>query len=282
MDLIPFPTRLPVLRFTLFGQHVAVACDSRETAELLGTIYGAFPSFDDSGPAPALDYSVEQGPTGEFLIRRRCDELSRAYGTGSLLYEFEHDLTVEVQKRRPDLYFLHAAALEREGRAVLLVAESGGGKSTTAWALLHHGFRYASDELAPIELSTGRVHGFPHALCLKSDPPGPYVLPRTVVRTSRSRHVPVELLPCGLAPCPLPLDAVVFLRYREEQHEPAIRCVGAAEATARLYVQALNPLAHSADGLDAALQVVRGVRCFDLDAAGLGATCDLVVRTLFP
>ncbi len=261
---------------------MAVACDGSEPAELLGAVYGAFAPGDRSERGvPALDYSVARGPAGEFQIRRQCELLSCADGTGSFLYEFEHDLTVEVQQRRRDLYFLHAATLERGGRAVLLVAESGAGKSTTAWGLLHHGFRYASDELAPIDLSSGRVHGFPHALCLKADPPAPYALPVGVLRTSRSRHVPVALLPCALAPCPLPLDAIVFLRYRPERHQPAIRPVAAAEATARLYVQALNPLAHPGDGIDAALQVVRGARCFGLEAAGLGATCELVVRTLF-
>jgi hypothetical protein len=274
---------LPVLRFVLFEQDVAVACDGHGPAELLGAVYGAFASGDGAGGGlPALDYSVARGPAGEFLIRRRCEEFACADGTGSFLYEFEHDLTVELQKRRSDLYFLHAAALERRGRVVLLVAESGAGKSTTTWGLLHHGFRYASDELAPIELSSGRVHGFPHALCLKADPPAPYTLPGGVLRTTRSRHVPVALLPCGLAPCPLPLDAIVFLRYQAERHQPSIRPVAAAEAAARLYVQALNPLAHPADGIDAALQVARGVRCLSLDAARLDATCDLVVRTLFP
>ena len=150
-----------------------------------------------------------------------------------LLLHFEQDLTVELQKRRSDLYFLHAAALERDGRALLLVAESGGGKSTTAWGLLHHGFRYASDELAPIDLATGRVHGFPHALCLKADPPAPYPLPAGTLRTSRSRHVPVGLLPAPLADGPLPLDAIVFLRYRPDLDGPAIRPMGTAEAAAR-------------------------------------------------
>jgi hypothetical protein len=273
---------LAAVRFVLLGQHVAVACEGREPAELLGAVYGAFASRDGfADGVPVLDYSVARGPAGEFLIRRRCEELSRADGTGSFLYEFEHDLTVELQKRRRDLYFLHAAALERAGRVVLLVAESGAGKSTTTWGLLHHGFRYASDELAPIDLSSGRVHGFPHALCLKADPPAPYALPGGVLRTSRSRHVPVALLPCDLAPCPLPLDAIVFLQYQAERREPSIRPVAAAEATARLYVQALNPLAHPSDGIDAALQIARGGRCFSLDAAELGATCELVVRTLF-
>jgi hypothetical protein len=57
--------------------------------------------------------------------------------------------------------------------------------------------------------------------------------------------------------------------------------MSAAEAAARLYTQALNPLAHPADGIDAALQVARGVRCFGLETADLDATCALVVRTLF-
>ena len=59
-----------------------------------------------------------------------------------------------------------------------------------------------------------------------------------------------------------------------------MRPMGTAEAAARLYTQALNPLAHPEDGLDAALQVVRGARCFGLEAAALDATCALLVRTL--
>jgi len=274
---------VPLLRFALFGQHVTVACDTGEPAEALQTLYGAFAAPEGGGAeATELAYSVRRSSAGDFLIRRRAVDLPRADGIGMLLFHFEQDLTVELQKRRSDLYFLHAAALEREGRAVLLVAESGGGKSTTTWALLHHGFRYASDELAPIDLSSGRLHGFPHALCLKAEPPTPYPLPGGVLRTSRSLHVPVDLLPSALAPSPLPLDAVVFLRYQPELDRPAIRPVSAAEATARLYVQALNPLAHPGDGIDAALQVVTGARCFGLQSGGLGATCELVVRTLFP
>ena len=273
---------MPLLRFLLFGQHVAVACETGESAAVLGTVYGAFAFSEERTPGPpALAYTVGRGPTGEFLIRRGAEDLPPAESTGMLLFRFEQDLVVELQKRRSDLYFLHAAALERDGRALLLVAESGGGKSTTTWGLLHHGFRYASDELAPIDLATGRVHGFPHALCLKADPPAPYPLPDGVLRTSRSRHVPVGLLPSALAPTPLPPDAIVFLRYRPDLDRPAIRPMGAAEATARLYTQALNPLAHPADGIDAALQVVRGVRCFGLETADLDATCALVVRTLF-
>jgi hypothetical protein len=48
---------------------------------------------------------------------------------GELLYIVEKDLTIELQKLRRDLYFLHAAALAIAQNAFLLVAPSGGGKS---------------------------------------------------------------------------------------------------------------------------------------------------------
>jgi len=176
---------------------------------------------------------------------------------------------------------MHAAALERNGGVTLVVAPSGGGKSTTAWALLHRGFRYASDELAPIDLESGEVHGFPHALCLKTDPPGgAYPLPEGTLYTRRARHIPVEYLPAPLAPCPVRLDTIVFLDRRTAVVAPSIRGIGAAEAAARLYPQSLNPLAHPADGTDAAVRIVRRARCFHLEASDLDSICRLVLSTV--
>jgi len=45
-------------------------------------------------------------------------------------------LTIELQKLRSDLYFLHAAVLGFKGKACLLVAPSGGGKSLTTWGVI--------------------------------------------------------------------------------------------------------------------------------------------------
>jgi len=259
-----------------------VVCETEASASLLRAVYGAFvrPAAAVAAP-PALTYTISPVSGGGFVLRRGEQAPLLADDEAWLLFYFEKDLTIELQRRRRDLYFLHAAALERGGQGVLLVAESGGGKSTTTWGLLHHGFRYASDELAPIDVATGQVHGFPHALCLKTDPPAPYPLPPGVVRNWRAAHVPVDRLPCDLASGPLAPDVILFVRHRPELSQPVLESMGKAEAAARLYVQALNPLAHPADGLDAALEIVGDARCLSLATAALDASCALVTRELF-
>ena len=110
-------------RFLLFEQHVTVACETSESGSALGTVFGAFASSEERTPGPpVLSYTFGLGTTGEFLIRRGDEDLPLAQDTGMLLFRFEQDLVVELQKRRSDLYFLHAAVLERDGRAVLLLA----------------------------------------------------------------------------------------------------------------------------------------------------------------
>ncbi len=61
---------------------------------------------------------------------------------------------------------LHAAALLKNERMLLLNARPGGGKSTLTAALVHHGFGYCGDDLALVD-KEGRVRGAPFAITLK-------------------------------------------------------------------------------------------------------------------
>jgi hypothetical protein len=199
---------------------------------------------------------------------------------GELILLLDQDLIVQLQRRRPELYFVHAGVLERGGRALMVVAPSGGGKSTTVWGLVHHGFRYLSDELAPIDVRTMRVHPYPRAITLKRRPPRAYPLPKRARSTSRGLHVPTAALAGGVGAHAVPLAAVFFLRYTPEAPGPALERIGTAQAGARLYANALNALAHPGDGLDAALRIAARTACFHLSTADLAATCALVQATL--
>ena len=63
---------------------------------------------------------------------------------------------------------LHAAVLERGGRALILPAPSGSGKSTLCAALLFHGWRLLSDELAMIDPRDGQLVPMPRPVSLKN------------------------------------------------------------------------------------------------------------------
>lgn len=63
---------------------------------------------------------------------------------------------------------LHAAVLERNGRALILPAPSGSGKSTLCAALLFHGWRLLSDELTLICPQTGHLVANPRPVSLKN------------------------------------------------------------------------------------------------------------------
>jgi hypothetical protein len=236
--------------------------------------YSAFVARADE--AANLEYDVLQLKAPAFDLWFNGDPAEHAVDEYELLYAFEKHMTMEVQKLRQDLLFLHAAALERNRCAVLLVAPSGTGKSTTAWALIKSGFRYLSDELAPIALSTLQVHPYPHALCLKWEPPAPFSLPSETLRTSYTLHVPVDCFRDQVCDEGAPLAAIFFLRYDPQIGAPQANPISRAEAAARIYSNALNLLAHPRYGLDAALEVVQQSRCFELFTGDLRKTCNLI------
>jgi HprK-related kinase A len=63
---------------------------------------------------------------------------------------------------------LHASAVERDGRALLMTGMSGAGKSTLAALLGSRGWRLMGDEFALIDPETGLVHAFPRLVSLKN------------------------------------------------------------------------------------------------------------------
>lgn len=264
------------LRLRILGQRVQIDCVAPAVQALLTANFGAMAAADNDGASPDLKYTVNcTGPAFSIARGGGQDPLIGA-GLSDLLYLLEKDLTVALQLRRTDLLFLHSAAVEWGGKAYLFAAEAGSGKSTTTWALLHHGFRYLSDELSAIELESLAVLPYPHALCLKTPPPAPYALPEQAIHLGRTIHAPAESLPAPVAPTRRPIGAVFLLRHRPGLDVPDLRELGPAEATARLYVTALNLLAHPDRGLDAVVQVAGHVPCFALDSADLSSTCALI------
>jgi HprK-related kinase A len=64
---------------------------------------------------------------------------------------------------------LHAGVLERDGRALVLPAVPGSGKSTLTAALALSGWRLFADEFGLLDWRTGLFHPMPRAIALKNE-----------------------------------------------------------------------------------------------------------------
>ncbi len=233
--------------------------------------------------AADLSYFVRRGSHfPSWTLVREGQAAIDADDAAELLFHLEKDLAIAVQRRRAELLFLHAAALEWRGTAYLLAGESGQGKSTTAWGLLHHGFRYLSDELSPVSVDDLEVYAYPQALCLKRPPPAAYPLPADgVVDLGRTLHIPVAVLPHGTAQLPCRLGGLLFVAHDlGALSPPRVQALTRAEAAARAYVVTLNALAHPSRGIDSVVRLTDRVPSWVLHTTDLAATCRAVVELL--
>ena len=217
------------------------------------------------------EYHVARTAGGTYRLSSAGTTLEFADADRFLFY-LDKNITIALQHLRPDLLFVHGAAIAWQGRVAVLAAPPGTGKSTLVLTALRSGFQYLSDELAPIDLRDLTVFPYPRALYLKTAPPGPHPLPATAIDHGGRYHVPA---PAGTAAVPrtAPLAAVMFLR-RDGERFSGLRPLSTASAAAHLLANSLNLLSHSAAGMDAVAAVSGAVSCYELDATDLIAASE--------
>lgn len=175
---------------------------------------------------------------------------------GLLAAEMGMNLQMALGQR--SFLLLHAASVEREGRALLLTGHSGAGKSTLGALLGERGWRFMGDEFALLGLDDGRLHPFPRAISLKNeslalfdgvDPArlGP-VLTGTPKGTIRHLRPNAEAV-AGMG-APAKPAMILFPRFGIEL-KPEVRDVGAAEAFMRLTQASTNYVALADRGFEA-------------------------------
>lgn len=95
------------------------------------------------------------------------DTVPMAFGHALLAIEMAMNMQVALGERRHLL--IHASAVERGGKALIMPGESGSGKSTLAALLAERGWRLMADEFVMIDVATGLAKPFPRAISLKNE-----------------------------------------------------------------------------------------------------------------
>jgi hypothetical protein len=240
---------------------------------------------DDAAPVDHW-YSLTASDTavGTIDVRRDGDELVRAQRPGDALGSVVCDLNRSAAEASGGHLLFHAGALEVDGIGVLVPGASGSGKSTLVAGLVRAGLGYLTDELAALDMATGRLVPYPKPITLK---PGSFDVLSDMAPadcSGRGRdpwageewHVAVGTgtgRRIGRACKP---GFVVVPRY-DATAETALTPLSATQAFLALAVNAVNLIPHGSAGTRALGRLAVRCRCFSLTVSDLDAACRLVL-----
>jgi HprK-related kinase A len=248
----------------------------RAPLDALAGLYADYPA-----PADGLcDFTVRLEPEKPWrrLIRPSVairgdyilpDAAPLSLAHGLLAAEMGMNLQMALGQKR--YLLLHAATVEKDGRALIMTGESGAGKSTLAALLGERGWRLMGDEFALLDMDTGMLLPFPRAISLKNGAIavmegevdaarfGPRLdgTPKGAIRHMRPNGDALARMGEGARPA-----LILFPRFGEAA---AVRGVGQAEVFIRLTQASTNYVALGRRGFDALTGLVRSVPALAID-----------------
>ena len=149
---------------TFAGQWLRICTSDPEVLEVIDFLAGAH--LREAGPAMACPLKVERrGDT--FHLEGQGPRAQTQVGAEMLEEILAQVLVYRLAEHNAEHLLLHAAALEWAGRAILLVAPAGCGKTTLTGWLTTQGFGFLTDELAAVN-EAARVSGFGRPLNVKA------------------------------------------------------------------------------------------------------------------
>lgn len=214
---------------------------------------------------------------GDFVIP---DAAPLPLSMGLLAAEMGMNLQMALGQR--GFLLLHASAVERNGRAVLMTGMSGAGKSTLAALLMARGWRLMGDEFVLIDPATGFAHAFPRLVSLKNEaipvveralPGGRFGPVLEGTPKGRLRHLVPDARAIAAMADPAEPALILFPRFGFEAAE---RPVPASEAFVRLTQASTNYVNLAERGFDALTRLVRGVPGRAIDYPDADTAIDMV------
>ena len=172
---------------------------------------------------------------------------------------------------------IHAAVVEKEGKAVILPAPPGSGKSTLCAALVARGWRLLSDELTLVRLDDGRIDPVPRPVSLKNASidvirawaPQAHISPPvadTVKGTVAHMRAPGASVARALEPATPAW--IVFPKWKQGAPAELVQ-VPQARALLRLAENAFNYSLLGGAGFNTAARLIDGTRTFDFSYGAL-------------
>lgn len=137
--------------------------------EVIGPIVAAYRRFVVSDAEPGEAHPVGYDPSTTEAIRDGEEQMPLIAGINPTLQVYDRFLNA-IFDRSTDYAVLHAAAVAEGPKGASLIAgPSGHGKTSMTLELVNRGFRFLSDDYAPMDLATGNVSPYPRTVGIIAD-----------------------------------------------------------------------------------------------------------------
>lgn len=179
---------------------------------------------------------------------------------------------------------IHAAILERGGKAITLPGEPGAGKSTLCAALALSGWRLLSDELTIIQIETGLAVPLPRPISLKDKaieiiaqryPEAQITVPVEETRKGSIAYVRPPSASVRDALNEVPIGSIVFPQYQKDA-ELSIESLTGGASLAKLMSGTFNVGLLGHGGFSRLASVVGTARSYTLQYSDLDAALDWI------
>lgn len=233
------------LAIRLLDSTFSFASEDERWIDLLRKLWGPF-TVTPSSPG-SLPVSIERMGRG---WRMRIDAATEV--AGERVWDFAASIRLALENHALDttnrVVGLHAAVVTDDRGALLLVGGVGVGKTTLAIGFIERGWRFSSDDVAPIDTTTGDIIRFPRPVGIKGGEAFESFLtrwqpPAWVEPPHHFFQLPAETFPLSEKERSTPLS-VVFPRY-DPDAPPALetQSPGAATVICMEHVHRSDPLA---------------------------------------
>jgi hypothetical protein len=236
-------------------QQLAVATDAPEIYQFLTEAFAAMLAPTHERRVGRLEFM--RSPTG-YSVRggRGTDYVEPVQ---YLFESVKDEILYCFTTARADLMWIHAGVAEREGKAILFAGPSGNGKSTMVTLLCERGWRFLSDDIAPIRMNADEVLPFPQAPRRRIHP-GETLPPENIGILLRES---VAIDPVQIQRAATPIGGIVFPVFKEGAVAELER-VTAGDAALKLIRDCTNFADHKAAAVARAVELARTIPVYGL------------------
>ena len=209
----------------------------------------------------------------QWLLHDHEDDITRKLSlNGDLIYHLTDRIVFHIANNASAAHCLHAASVAHQGRAIVIPANSGAGKSSFTCWLGANGFDYLTDELILVDAEQN-IDGVERPIQIKShglDAVKPLIKHSELVQTGRLvTALPIECLSDEYRPLTESpqLALFIFPQYRKGASFSFTK-LSSAQAGMSLMSNHVNARNLDGHGFRDMMAIIRNTSCYSLEYGG--------------